>query len=661
MCGIVGGVEINPSLLKERVSLANQMLVHRGPDGQGLKYFNYNELGIAFAHSRLSIIDLSELGYQPMSSSDGDYWIIFNGEIYNYKELRLELTQLGYLFNSETDTEVLLNSWIEWGNACLNRLIGMFAFVLYDRQQERIYCARDAFGIKPFYYYSTSEKFYFCSEIPALFSLINEKISLDKGSLFNYLVRGGYDAGQYTFTKEVKAVRPGTYLTIDLNHGLEVTESIWWNPKIIENEEITFEEATLKLRELFLKSVGLHLRSDVPLGATLSGGIDSSAIVCAIRYLDQDIPIHTFSYIAKNTSFDEENWVDIVNKHVNAIPHKLELKFEDLRDDLDNVIQAQGEPFGSTSIYAQYRIFKLAKENGITVILEGQGADELLGGYNGYPEHSSWSYLDRLDILGLKRFIISWANRHQMSSIIIIRFIIRRVFLNTIEFLVTKINKIRTMISINSQGKNPRIRLRRLTDFLKRKFFRSKYPGWVIDETDALNMALDQLKSEEVEENPKGRRLVQELKRSLQGHYQAGLNSLLRHGDRNAMRWSIEGRVPFLTIELAEFILSLPENFLVSKDGLTKNVFREAMRGIVPDKILDRQDKVGFATPEQDWISMLNKKTFLQELRQLDFIQHDKLTIEIREIINHEKPFNWLVWRVINFSKWYQLNKDKFC
>ena len=252
MCGIIGAIEVDAGDLFKKVSLANETLSHRGPDGKGLESFSFQDKTIVLAHSRLSIIDLSDLGKQPMISGGGKHWITFNGEIYNYKEIRDDLIQLGYSFKSDTDSEVLLNSWIEWGPGCLTRFVGMFAFAIYDIEKSRLFCVRDAFGIKPFFYFIDKKRFFFSSEIPSLFPLIDEKKQLNAGSVVNYLLRSSYDVAEFTLTREVRALKPGYFLEIDLDGDLQVVEERWWNPSIAENQDISFDVAAGKLRELFL-------------------------------------------------------------------------------------------------------------------------------------------------------------------------------------------------------------------------------------------------------------------------------------------------------------------------------------------------------------------------------------------------------------------------
>jgi asparagine synthase (glutamine-hydrolysing) len=646
MCGIIGAINVNGEGLAERLSLAHSMLSHRGPDGDGVKYFEYDGKNIFLGHSRLSIIDLSELGHQPMSSFDSRCWITFNGEIYNYKELKVELIALGYSFVSDTDTEVLIYSWAEWGEDCLRKFIGMFAFVLYDSVNHKVFCVRDAFGIKPFYYSESKNQFYFASEIPALHILVDQELTISQSTTFNYLLKSSSDAGEDTMIEEIKALKPGSLLTITLEGDLKIEFKRWWWPSLEEDKNITFKEATEKVRELFLNSVRLHMRSDVRIGATLSGGIDSSAVVCAMRYLEPDLPIHTFSYIASASDINEESWVDLVNNHINAIPHKLELNSEDLVNDIDDLVKTQGAPFSTTSIYAQYRIFKLAKDSDVKVTLEGQGADELLAGYFGYPEWAAMSYVDKGEFLKLYRFLKSWSRLHGQP--------IRPILLYIKESIITNVFKSKLILG-----------LRRVYRFIRPKpsnveptSIQQTFPKWIIVKDSKVEDDLMKAPMSRLEEVTPGRRLVSELRRNLMGEFDVGINGLLRYSDRNAMRFSIESRVPFLTIEMAEFLLSLPESYLISKDGVTKHVFREAMRGIVPDKVLDRVDKIGFATPDLAWTSLLDYNKITKQLDNLDFIDQEKLMDEVRGILEGKQSFSWLAWRVINFSYWYKNFKN---
>ncbi|MBL8421456.1 MAG: asparagine synthase (glutamine-hydrolyzing), partial [Dechloromonas sp.] len=548
--------------------------------------------------------------------------IVFNGEIYNYRELRDELKLLGHRFASDSDTEVLLTAWRQWGQDGLARLVGMFAFVVFDREAATLTCVRDAFGVKPFFYALERGNFLFASEIPAIKELKQEKAELDWQRAYDYLVHGDYDSGSRTFLDGVLHLQPGHVLELNIASGRLAEPARWWQPQIAERRDLGFAEAAEQLRERFLDSIRLHLRSDVPLGAALSGGIDSSAVVCAMRHVAPEAPINTFSYIARGSVVSEEGWVDRINRHVDAVPHKVVVSASELATDLDEMIQAQGEPFGSTSIYAQYRVFRLAKEQGVTVTLDGQGADEMLAGYNGYPGQRVRSLLDQGSYSEAWHFLDKWARWPGRS----------------------RLAGAKRAVAELTQGP--------LYDFLRRINGMRDLPAWINAdplEGKGIIRRYPRLRSTRGES---GRRLAAELALSLT---QRGLPALLRHGDRNSMRFSVESRVPFLTRELADFLLSLPEAYLISPGGETKHILRAAMRGIVPDDVLDRRDKIGFATPEQEWLFGMAEtvRGWLRIDLNLPFFNQAEVLREFDLIVAGKQPFSWQVWRWINFSRWY--------
>ncbi len=624
MCGILGGVWRGDSPhVEAALGHAARALRFRGPDDSGQEFVSLGTATVALAHTRLSIIDLTSGGHQPMQSADRVFSIVFNGEIYNYRELREELKLLGHRFASSSDTEVLLAAWRQWGRDCLLRLVGMFAFVVLDRKQGTITCVRDAFGIKPFFYTLEGGNFLFASEIPAIKELKQVKVELDWQRAYDYLVHGDYDSGPRTFLDGVFHLQPGHVLELEIASGRLSDPVRWWQPRIAERRDIEFAEAAEQLRARFLDSIRLHLRSDVPLGAALSGGIDSSAVVCAMRHVAPDAPINTFSYVARGSAVSEEGWVDRINQHVGAVPHKVVVSADELAADLDDMIQAQGEPFGSTSIYAQYRVFRLAKEHGVTVTLDGQGADEMLAGYNGYPGQRIRSLLEQGSYADAWHFLDEWARWPGRS----------------------RLAGAKRAVAELTQGT-------RLNNFLRRLNGMHTLPAWMNAaplEDRGIVRRHPQTSSTPGESC---RRLVAELARSLT---QRGLPALLRHGDRNSMRFSVESRVPFLTRELAEFLLSLPEAYLISPRGETKHVFRAAMRGIVPDEILDRRDKIGFETPEKEWLLGMGDtvRDWLRAELNLPFFNQSEVLNEFDLIAAGKKPFSWQVWRWINFSRWY--------
>ena len=630
MCGIVGGWWTEtPRDLDSRVKSALVKINHRGPNDNGIEQFATGRGSATLAHTRLSIIELSDAGHQPMKSECGRYAIVFNGEIYNYKELGSELKKIGYSLRTNSDTEVLLAAWSEWHVDCLTRLEGMFSFVIYDKKFNTLSCVRDAFGIKPFFYDLNSDRFVFASEQSALLAIRNEKPQVNWQRSYDYLVHGIYDNEEETFISGIKHLMPGYLLEIDLANKQFSHPVCWWKPDLNKPSDLTFEQATEAVREQFLHNIRMHLRSDVPLGAALSGGIDSSAVVCAMRHVEPDLPINTFSYIASGTDLSEEVWVDKINAFTNATPHKVSATGVDLANDLDTMIKSQGEPFGSTSIYAQYRVFQLAHENNVTVTLDGQGADELLAGYNGYPGPRILSLLEKGEILSAHRFIRQWSQWPGRSYKQALLYLGRLILP---EGLYTGARKC-----------------------LGRDF----KPSWLnIDMLCEGGVRFNEQRPLRAKEN-EGRRVLEYLATTLQNR---GLSHLLRHGDRNSMRFSVESRVPFLTLNMADLMLSLPENYLISDTGETKSVFRAAMRGIVPDDVLDRRDKIGFATPEKDWLLSMAEivREWLQSSEQVPFLNRKALLENFDAVVDGKLAFSWQIWRWINFVRWYEMiNNEK--
>ena len=622
MCGILGTFTVNPPPdLQARLQAGLKLLQHRGPDDQGLDVESVAGGTLAMGHTRLSIIDLSPGGHQPMHSPDGHYTIVFNGEIYNYRELGQELRTLGHAFQTESDTEVLLAAWAQWGTESLCKLIGMFAFAVFDRQAQVLTLARDAFGIKPLFFAATAESLLFASEMGALLALRDTAPQLHAQRAYDYLIHGVQDSGFDTFVRGVQHVPPAYWVRFDLRAApLSSVSERWWNPSIAETSTLSFNQAAEALRALFLDSVRLHLRSDVPLGVALSGGIDSSAIAGAMRHLEPQMDIHTFSYIGEGDAVSEEPWIDQVNTHIHAVPHKVRVAPNDLAADVGELIRVQGEPFCTTSMYAQYRVFRAAREAGITVVLEGQGGDELLAGYQGYQGQRMRSLLERGQWAEMWRFSRRWKQW---------------------------------------PGRSGRSAWRGLAgQLLPDRLFRLFLP-WVGIEPAWLN--LEELRRQGGSTRParlprvadaRGRRVPEVLLRAIS---EGGLPSLLRYGDRNAMAFSIENRVPFLTLPLAELLLSLPEHYLISPAGETKAVFRAAMRGIVPHTVLDRRDKIGFETPMGRWVEHILEAAIANgSVAAVPVFDAPRLEQRLQACLGSDARFGSQDWRIANLLLWGQ-------
>ncbi|NPA71532.1 MAG: asparagine synthase (glutamine-hydrolyzing) [Gammaproteobacteria bacterium] len=634
MCGIFGliGPEVSPH------ALGLKILRHRGPDDMGClawdglhmpqrclspeAYQGPESLRIWFEHLRLSILDLSKAGWQPMQTLDGRYIIIYNGEVYNYRELRKELEAHGVHFQSQTDTEVVLYAYARWGPKALQRFVGMFAFAILDVDAREVFLARDFFGIKPLYYMNYEQGLAFASEIKALLALPGVRARAHPQRVYDYLRYGLTDHEPETMFQGIYHVPPAHYMVIPVDAPQKATLHRYWDPLPQTRLDLPFEEAATRLRELFLESVRLHLRSDVPLGTALSGGIDSSAIVSAIRYLEPRAEIHTFSFVAdEDAHIREEPWIDIVTQHVGAHVHKVRPRPEDLPRDLDDLVWAQDEPFGSTSIYAQYRVFRLAKKQGIKVMLDGQGADEMLAGYSIYyvaRAVSLWRqrrYGELVHFLErIRRVPASWG----------LRFFLPRL---AAFLLPPELQRWPRKLL----GEEP------MPAWLNADWFRQRGV-----QPYSLHPARD---TKEV--------LRAMLLRDLQ---RISLPRLLRYEDRNSMWHSIESRVPFLTPQLVHFVYSLPESYLISSDGTTKAIFRAAMRGLVPEPILARRDKVGFATPERVWLQALQpwvaKTLKSAEDMMLPVLNLAAAREQWQAMLRGSRLFRWTFWRWLNLIRW---------
>jgi asparagine synthase (glutamine-hydrolysing) len=657
MCGITAiicckGKSISPKHLKKM----NDVLSHRGPDDEGfvlfdnsmndiLKCYGSNtpdevknhpspyttqlfdingvteEIRIGLGHRRLSVIDLTPAGHEPMSYGDNNYWIIFNGEIYNHQVLREELIKLGYKFTSKTDTEVILASYAEWGITCLEKFNGMWAFVLLDKKQKKIFLARDRFGVKPLYYWSSPEGFLaLASEIKAFTVLPGWKATLEKEMAFDFLKWGITDHTNRTLFKDVFQLRPSEAAVIDLNQSNDLIIPYRYysiHPKELMNN---LDEAGEKFKSLLEDSVKLRMISDVPIGSCLSGGLDSSSIVCVMNKLlmekGEENRQSTFSAYSEEKKTDESEYIEEVVKTKTIDSHITYPDIRGLEAEIENLVWHQDEPFNTTSPYAQWCVFNLAKKNKVVVMLDGQGADEILAGYHNYFSTNLLELLLKGRILRYSREIKA------------VHYIYGYPYIKTFKEMLD--------ILLNDKFR----------DFLRRIFRLSKKEEWfnpILLGTNGSKIVLEQLRKN---------KSIKQLELAEISYI--SLPKLLRFEDRNSMAHSIESRVPFLDFRLVEFVISLPEDFLI-KDGITKQVLRKAMIGILPDKIRNRVTKLGFATPEEYWIRQ-HPEFFLSLMKEA--IESSRGIIKgqnleyLRKMVDGKIDFSTHAWRSISFGLW---------
>lgn len=635
MCGIAGIMKRNgTSVETDWLNTISETLQHRGPDDSG--FLGWSPMAgavvtkepsqiagtqIAFVHRRLSILDLSEAGWQPMQSPDREFSLVFNGEIYNYIELREELEKCGYSFSTHSDTEVLLNAYIEWGVAALTKLIGMFAFAILDLRRKSLFLARDFFGIKPLYYCNSKEAFGFASETNTLLCFPNVSRRVNTHRLFPYLRFGITDYGNETLWRDIYQLPAAHYMDIPLDSGSCPSPVRYWKISKYEPLEISYEEAVSHFQNLLKNSVHMHLRSDVPVGACLSGGLDSSVIVMTMReLLGNQGDIHTFSFLASDENLNEERWINIITQAAKTSSHRICPSESDLLASLEDMIRAQGEPFGSTSIFAQYKVFQLAGQHKMKVMLDGQGADEMLAGYSLFVGSRLASLLSQC------RFFMAGQLYRQACKF---------PDISRIELLTTAFGMLAPDL-VQQYGRKL-IGRDLLPAWINENWFRKQNSDLIMPWTVQGPYYLQSHLVESIET--------------------VSLPMLLRYEDRNSMRFSIESRVPFLTRQIAEFLLSLPEEYLVDQHGMRKSVLRGAMRGFVPDAIVNRRDKIGFAAPENKWmrdltpwVTNLLKSEAAHAIPALNLSEINACWQQI--ISGQQSSRSSYAWRWINLIKW---------
>ncbi|MBF0358737.1 MAG: asparagine synthase (glutamine-hydrolyzing) [Magnetococcales bacterium] len=641
MCGIAGLV--TDTHLKSVGSLSAGMIdsmKHRGPDDHGWMLATGERIAkgrlpaldfspeVMLLHCRLSIQDLSESGWQPMSFSGERYFIVFNGEIYNFKEIRATLEQKGHKFCSSSDTEVILAAYAQWGESAVGRFVGMFAFAIFDRLEKVLFLARDGFGIKPLYYTVVNNTFIFASEIPTLMLFPGVSRQADSQAIYDYLRFGASDhrPGK-TMYSNIQQLLPGHTLTLSVADPSNFTLKKYWQPTLTEHCGLSFEDAVVKLRELFLESITLHLRSDVPVAASLSGGLDSSAVVMSMgKVMGAGARFDTFSFIAEEEGINEEQWVDDVVAASGAGNYKVRPSSDEFSADVDHLIKCHGEPVYSTSMYAQYRVCKLIAKQGIKVVLDGQGADEILAGYLYYLGARMTSLVRQGRYIDAGKFALQAWQRPGVGG---------QLINFTGEFLLP-----RHLHSL------PR---RLIGQPLSTPWFDNDWfeEQGVVMQTMRSSYAKDALREQ----------LLQTLTST-------GLPKLLRFLDRNSMAFSIESRVPFLTPAIVDFVFSLPEEYLIDAQGNSKSVFREAMRGIIPDSVYNRRDKVGFITPEQRWMVHMNdfvdETLHSSEARYMPFLLQSALREVWADIKSGKQPFTRQIWRLVNVIRWSKIYRVQF-
>jgi asparagine synthase (glutamine-hydrolysing) len=627
MCGIAGVITpVWSDAQGPALDRAIARLTHRGPDDDGRVTMPAPPVEgrscVALANRRLAILDLSASGHQPMTSADGRWALVINGEIYNYLELRRELEQLGRQFRSSGDTEVLVEALATWGPDVLGRLQGMFAFAAYDRARGRVILARDPFGIKPLYYAVIGQTLVFASEVPAMLEFPGVSRRIDPRHWYAFLTESKTDYGNGTLFADVHQVPAAHYVEVPLANPPGRQELRYWSLDLTREIACSFDEAADRVRDAFLASMRLHLRSDAPLGFALSGGIDSSAVVMAARtLLGPSHDLRTFSYVPDDPQIDEERHADMVSAAAGAAVHKVRLSAADLRADLETLSSVQGEPFASPVIYAQYRVMRLARDAGVKVLLGGQGADEILAGYDRYLPARIASLLRQGRWVQASRLLERSVTPYPGGTRAALRMALFRALPGRVAGQALRLLR----------------PARRGLPWIDHAWFADRSvepaPLW----------------------SARGPHVMREM--LCDNLVESQIQALMRYEDRNAMAFSIENRVPFLSVPLVELLFSLPEAHLLAADGTRKAVFRRAMRGLVPDVILDRRDKIGFSVPILPWFEALrpwigDRLELAARLPGLVGPQVEARRLMLKAGRPAGDPF--LIWRWVSLATWVE-------
>lgn len=625
MCGIAAILSLDgqPDLRVAIECMTNQ-LVHRGPDDSGTLIEN----PVALGFRRLSILDLKQTGHQPMTSLDGAYTIVFNGEIYNYVELREDLQAKGYRFRSTGDTEVLLNAYLEWGRECLPKLNGMWAFLIYDRRRNIIFGSRDRFGIKPLFIHRSEQHVLFASEIKAVRASGLYQTKMDWETIADFLVRKKLDDTDRTFFASIEQIPAASAFELDFAGAFKISQ--FWS--LQDLKPCDYEDPIEAYGELFEDAVRLRMRSDVPLAVFLSGGIDSTSILCSVArtrdslHAEQRQQLRALSFM--DARFDERQFIEDTIRQTGAELHPVDYTSANIWDDLPRVLWHHDQPVHSTTALIGYRLSQAAAARGITVILNGQGADETAAGYTSYFNAYWQTVLATGGLRALYKELEEHATLWGDSP--------KKALLNIMRFTLS--------------GQLYRLagykRLRNNLDMRK-----DRRHVWYTPEL------LDSLQPAEGRSNAR-LDLNTELKNSVE---RSPLPLYLRVEDRNSMAHSVEVRVPFLDYRLVSLLFSLPGECKM-QGPYNKYIVRESMRGRIPDRVRKRHEKMGFPSPFGIWMSELEcniRDVFnSRQFRELGIFDANEIKRQFDEHCKGQLDVGREIFDVLQFMLWHEMTKE---
>ena len=619
MCGICGKVhfDLRKPVFQDEIHKMTELITHRGPDDSGY----YIKENVGFGFRRLSIIDL-HTGHQPLANEDDTVWIVFNGEIYNHVRLREELMAKGHKFKTGSDTETIVHLYEEYGNDCVKYLRGMFAFAIWDEKSKKLFCARDRFGIKPFFYFLDHEKFIFGSEIKCVLSQTKSSSSLSVSMLDQYLTYG-YSSPEGTIYQNIQKLKPGH--TLEIEHGGKVKIDRYWDIDYNPDYSKTEEEWCELLNDKLSESVRAHLMSDVPLGAFLSGGVDSSAMV-ALMSKNSSAPVKTFSIGFKEEEFNELKYARQVAKMYKTEHHEQIVEPESIGL-LPHLIDSYDEPFADSSAIPTYYVSKFAREH-VTVVLSGDGGDELFAGYNKYQRMMNMRNFNVLPEGVSKRF---WGSMH-------------KVIPNSVKgkgaayYLSKPKDSFPAFLSIWQQAERKKLFKKDLWKDIK------KSPA----ELNRIQSFTNYNSSDF---------MFNMQKMDMQSYM---VDDVLTKVDRASMQNSLEVRVPILDHEFAELTARIPSD-LKMKGTIKKYIFKEAMRKHLPKSILSHK-KQGFSVPLKAWFKddlkeYVDDRLLGTNSPLYDYLEPSYVSKIVHDHNNGMRDFNDKIWSLLFLDQWLHSRK----
>lgn len=623
MCGICGFSKPDAPVNRELFENMIDLIAYRGPDGRGSYYQDYLALG----HRRLAILDLSDMGGQPLAYLH--YRIVYNGEVYNYLQIKEDLQQQGYTFTTATDTEVLVAAYDCYGPDCVQHFNGMWAFCIFDTQKNTLFCSRDRYGVKPFYYILQQGQLAFASEIKQLLLLDLAPPRVNQEALARFLVLGELDNSEDTLFTGIQQLLPGHSMTFDIA-SRALSFHHWFlpvNQPSYSDSPAGYAQACHDYQNLFVEAVRLRLQAEVKVGSCLSGGLDSSAIVGAVHdILDQNGQTHlqhTVSSCYEQAEFNEQKYIDLVLEKTGAVSHKI---FPQLQSDtawLDQIVWHMDEPIPSSSAFSQWCVFEEARKQGLEVLLDGQGADEQLAGYAQYYSIYFTHLLRQGKWRDFRRELRAYkelrSQYQPVSTLAVSLYCMASAFLP--KFLLQKINR-----SV--------IKKRRPALFL--------HPVWQQLELQSPQFTMPSPR-EYIQHNMKG-----------------PLRLLLHLEDRNSMAHSVESRVPYMDPDLVACADSMPFSFKI-REGMSKAILRDSLSPFLPEEIRLRQNKMGFPAPENEWI-LKNQTWFEGQLkeacRRFPALLSEETVLEgFHAFLQQPKTGEFVWWRIMCANRWAEIFK----